>query len=237
MGFWEALGQLVERVPESWRARTAESLSRLDALERLDDLEQMLREQLSLRPLVEPEASDTGEVPTQAASLAKLSSSRALTASQMPVVRVTSHRNSLPSPDFPAPPVTPLKLSRVEPSFPPEQALEPLELGPERRVFGLASVPIQPPEPAFEPWILEPVHDWQPQLPQRETRVTPRTGYAWVWKLEESTRMIRRPYLLRLDLARVGPREEPNPEQRLRPMQRIERSSDASSVLRPLFKL
>lgn len=227
MGFWEALGHLLERVPETWRAKTAESLSRLEALEHLDGWEQSLRAGLSPEASPDETSSKATLIPKLLQVQATLSHREAISTSYIPVVRVTSDKNQGVPLVVPAPPVPPLKMPRVEPSFPPEQALEPLELGPERRIFGLASVPTKPPKPLFEPWILEPDESWQPQIPQRETRVTLRSGYGWVWKLEESTRMIRRPYLLRLDLARVGPLEEPRPEQRLRPMQRIVLSSDA----------
>jgi len=68
---------------------------------------------------------------------------------------------------------------------------------------------------------------WLPTIVQRVAVMDFRKGYHWIWRLTEQTRVIRRPYLVRLDLARIQPREIPDVPRNLRNAHRCERASDA----------
>lgn len=68
---------------------------------------------------------------------------------------------------------------------------------------------------------------WLPQTIERVAVMDFRRGYHWIWRLTDQTRHIRRPYLMRLDLARIQPDSIPDPNQKLRGMHKCDKASDA----------
>lgn len=68
---------------------------------------------------------------------------------------------------------------------------------------------------------------WLPTVPERVAVMDFRKGYHWIWRLTEQTRVIRRPYLVRLDLARVQPREIPDVQHNMRNTHRFDLASAA----------